>query len=122
MAIYLYMDVHVPQSITDQLRRRGVDVLTAFEDDSQQIPDDQLLERVTQLNRVLFTQDIRFRVLAEKWQKEGKQFSGLIFGHQLGGTIGQFVKDLELIAKASEPDEWMNAVEYIPFKRSPTTG
>jgi hypothetical protein len=45
-----------------------------------------------------------------------KRFSGLIFGHQLGGTIGQFVKDLELIAKASEHDEWVNAVQYIPFK------
>lgn len=116
MAITLYMDVHIPQVITDQLRRRGVDVLTAFDDETQELPDDQLLLRVTQLNRVLFTQDIRFRVLAETWQVEGKQFSGLIFGHQLGGTIGQFVRDLELIAKASESDEWMNAVEYIPFK------
>jgi hypothetical protein len=40
---------------------------------------------------------------------------GLIFGHQLGGTIGQFIKDLEIIALTSELDEWMNAVEYIPF-------
>jgi hypothetical protein len=110
------MDVHVPQAITSQLRRRGVDVLTAFDDDTQEFPDDKLLERVTELNRVLFTQDIRFRVLAETWQIEGKQFLGLIFGHQLGGTIGQFINDLELIAKASEPDEWANAVEYIPFK------
>ncbi len=116
MAIALYMDVHVPQAITDQLRRRGVDVLTAFDDEAQELPDDQLLLRVTQLNRVLFTQDIRFRVLAETWQVEGKPFTGLIFGHQLGGTIGQFVRDLELIAKASEPDEWTNTVEYIPFK------
>lgn len=116
MAIALYMDVHVPQAITDQLRRRTVDVLTAFDDETQELPDAQLLLRVTQLSRVLFTQDIRFRVLAETWQVEGKQFSGLIFGHQLGGTIGQFVRDLELIAKALEPDEWMNIVEYIPFK------
>jgi hypothetical protein len=92
------------------------DVLTSLEDDTQELPDNKLLERVTQLKRVLFTQDIRFRVLAETWQIEGKQFSGLIFGHQLGGTIGQFVKDLELIAKASEVDEWTNSVEYIPFK------
>ena len=116
MAISLYMDVHVPQAITDQLRRRGIDVLTAFEDETTELPDHQLLVRVTELNRILFTQDIRFRVLAETWQMEGKEFSGLIFGHQLGGTIGQFVKDLELIAKASDADEWRNAVEYIPFK------
>lgn len=116
MAIALYMDVHVPQAITEQLRRRGIDVLTAFDDATTQLPDDQLLVRVTELNRVIFTQDIRFRVLAETWQLESKQFSELIFGHQLGGTIGQFVEDLELIAKASEPDEWINTVEYIPFK------
>lgn len=96
--------------------RRGVDVLTAAEDETQELPDDELLKRVTELKRVLFTQDIRFRVLAETWQIQGKEFLGLIFGHQLGGTVGQFVKDLELIAKASEIDEWMNVVEYIPFK------
>jgi hypothetical protein len=116
VAIALYMDVHIPQAITDQLRRRGVDIMTAFEDEAHELPDDQLLLRVTQLSRVLFTQDIRFRVLAESWQAEAKPFSGLIFGHQLGGTIGQFVRDLELIATASEPDDWINMVEYIPFK------
>jgi hypothetical protein len=39
----------------------------------------------------------------------------VIFGHQLGGTIGQFVKDLEFIAQASDPEDWQNMVEYIPF-------
>ncbi len=55
MAIALYMDVHIPQAITNQLRRRSVDVLTAFDDENQELPDAQLLLRVTQLNRVLFT-------------------------------------------------------------------
>jgi hypothetical protein len=53
--------------------------------------------------------------MAENWQRSGRPFAGLLFGHQLGGTIGQFVKDLELIAKASEPGEWHNVVEYLPF-------
>jgi hypothetical protein len=37
------MDVHVPQAITDQLRRRGIDVLTAYEDGATTLPDDELL-------------------------------------------------------------------------------
>jgi hypothetical protein len=115
MAIRLYMDVHVPQAITDQLRRRNVNVLTAIEDGTDELPDDQLLERVRSLKRVLFTQDIRFKAMAEDWQRQNKPFTGLIFGHQLGGTIGQYVKDLELIAQASEQDEWLNVVEYLPF-------
>jgi Domain of unknown function (DUF5615) len=114
--VQLYMDVHVPQAITDQLRRRSVDVLTAIEDDSSELLDDELLEHVRSLERVLFTQDIRFKAMAEDWQRRGKPFAGLIFGHQLGGTIGQYVKDLELIAQASEPDEWFNTIEYLPFQ------
>ena len=40
------MNVHVPQAITQQLRRRSIDVLTAFDDESQELPDDQLLESI----------------------------------------------------------------------------
>lgn len=115
MTIRLYMDVHVPQAITDQLRRRGIDVLTAIEDGADELPDDELLERVRLLERVLFTQDIRFKAMAQSWQHQSKPFAGLIFGHQLGGTIGQYVKDLELIAQASESDEWLNTVQYLPL-------
>lgn len=83
--------------------------------DSAELADEALLERAGLLERVLFTQDIRFKALAEDWQRQERVFAGLIFGHQLGGTIGQFVKDLELIALASEPNEWLNVVEYLPF-------
>lgn len=64
---------------------------------------------------MLFTQDIRFKALAENWQRQGREFSGLIFGHQMGGTIGQYVRDLEMIAQASELDEWVNTIEHLPF-------
>jgi Domain of unknown function (DUF5615) len=83
MTIALYMDVHIPQSMTIQLRRRNIDIITAQEDNTIELSDDQLLERSTELGRVVFTQDIRFRALAENWQREGKPFGGLIFGHQL---------------------------------------
>jgi hypothetical protein len=115
MAVLLYMDVHVPQAITDQLRRRGVDVLRAIEDGRAERSDVELLERARALGRLLFTQDIRFKSLAENWRSSGRPFAGLAFGHQLRGTIGQYVRDLELIAKASDSQEWTNVVEYLPF-------
>ena len=116
MPLGLYMDVHVPQAITEQLRLRGVDVVTAGDDGADELPDDVLLARVAQLGRVLFTQDIRFRALAEEWQRQGRPFAGLVFGHQMGGTIGQFVGDLEVIAQASDAADWQSTVEYIPWK------
>jgi hypothetical protein len=102
-------------TITEQLRRRGIDVLTAIDDEAATLPDDELLDRASSLGRVLFTQDIRFKALAENWQRQGREFSGLIFGHQMGGTIGQYVRDLEMIAQASELDEWLNTIEHLPF-------
>ncbi len=117
MGVTLYMDVHVPGPITRQLRRRDVDVLTAQEDGHDALPDEQVLARATGLGRILFTHDVRFRVRAEDWQRQGREFAGLLFGPQLGGTIGQYVEDLELIAKASEPEEWRNVVQFLPFKR-----
>jgi hypothetical protein len=116
MGVKLYMDVHVPEVITNQLRRRGVDVLTAQDDEAATLEDADLLERSRVLGRVVFTQDIRFRALAEEWQRISRPFSGLVFGHQLGGTIGQFVQDLEMIAVASDSAEWENAIERIPFR------
>lgn len=115
MPVAFYMDVHVPAAITEQLRRRGVDVLTTIEDNRARTPDNEILERARALGRVVFTHDNGFRVLAESWQRDGRAFSGLIFGHQTRATIGQYVKDLELVAKASEPDEWENTVEILPF-------
>ncbi len=115
MSIALYMDVHVPRPITEQLRRREVDVLTVIEDGRRELPDDELLDRAHELGRVLFTQDARFKGLAEDWQRQGRPFAGMIFGRQLGGSIGQFVNDLELIAKATDPEDVHNMVQYIPF-------
>jgi hypothetical protein len=118
MAVSFYMDVHVPYPITAQLRRRSVDVLTAQDDGRTEAPDAELLSRATELGRVIFTQDVLFRVLAENCQRMGKEFSGLLFGPQIDATIGQYVTDLELVAKASAPTEWQNVIEFLPFKRN----
>lgn len=57
MSVKLYMDVHIRRAVTDGLRLRGVDVLTAQQDLSDELSDDALLDRATDLARVLFTQD-----------------------------------------------------------------
>ncbi len=116
MPVRLYMDVHVPRAVTDQLRRRGLDVITAIEDEAGHFPDDVLLDRARELGCLLVTQDIRFKALAEQWQRQGQPFAGLAFAHPLRATIGELVTDLELIALASEPEEWLGIVQYLPFR------
>jgi Domain of unknown function (DUF5615) len=115
MAVPLYLDVHVPRSIAVQLRRRNVDVLTAIEDGCDTLTDEELLERARTLGRVLFTQDIRFKALAQDWQRQGRRFAGLLFGHQHGATLGKYVTDLEIVAKVTESADWLDIVEHLPL-------
>ena len=89
--------------------------MTAIEDGRATDSDEQLLERSTELGRILFTQDIHFKALAEDWQRHGRSFQGLLFGPQLGATLGQYVSNLEMIAVASEAREWINVVQHLPF-------
>jgi hypothetical protein len=39
VSLRLYMDVHTPLAITDALRRKGVDVVTAQEDGSRRLDE-----------------------------------------------------------------------------------
>jgi hypothetical protein len=115
MAVPLYMDVHVSAAVTEQLPRRGADVLTAVENGARRWSDGQLLERARVLNRVVFTQDAGFKALAELWQAEARPFAGLAFAHQLHATIGQLVRDRELIAHGTDPHEWVSQIVYLPL-------
>lgn len=115
MTVELYMDHHVNVAVTDGLRRRGVDVITCAEDDTDTWDDERILERATTFGRAIFTQDDDFLAIADRWLDEGRDFSGVLYAHQLGITIGQAVRVLELIAKVLEPDEMENRVEFLPY-------
>ena len=89
--------------------------MSIVEDGRRRLTDDFVLERATEFDRVAFTFDVGFRAMAEQWQRDGRPFAGLIFGRELGATIGQFVTDLELVAQASEPEEFLNFVLHLPL-------
>src|SRR5215475_2228418 len=101
----LYMDQHVPAAITAGLRQRGVDVLTAAEDGASQLDDDALLDRATALSRVLFSLDEDLLVIAHERQKNAQEFGGVAYAHQMAISVGQAVRDLELLAKILDPDD-----------------
>ncbi|MCZ6872930.1 MAG: DUF5615 family PIN-like protein [bacterium] len=115
MPIAFYMDHHVPRAITVGLRLRGVDVITAYEDESQELTDAKLLDRATTLERILFTRDDDLLVETTRRQRAAIPFRDVVYAHQLQVSIGTCVGDLEIIAKAGEPDDLMNRVQFLPL-------
>jgi len=115
MPIALYMDHHVPRAVTIGLRLRGVDVITALEDNADRLDDPQLLDRASVLRRVLFTQDDDLLIEAARRQRAGIYFHGLVYAHQLRVSIGTCVRDLEIVAKAGEPEDLVNHIRFLPL-------
>jgi predicted nuclease of predicted toxin-antitoxin system len=115
MPLAFYFDQHVKRAIVDGLRSRGVDVLTAYEDEASALDDADLLTRATFLNRVLFSQDRDLLIEAAYRQKENIVFIGIIYGHQLQVSIGGCIEDLELIAKLGTIEEVKNNVIFLPL-------
>ena len=113
--IAFYLDAHVPRAIALGLQMRGVDMLTAQKDGAAMCSDPELLDRATSLGRVLFTLDDDLLAEAARRQREGGSFSGLIYAHPLRVTIGQCVHDLELVAKAGEPEDLRDQVLFLPL-------
>lgn len=109
------MDVHIRRSITEGLRLRGVEVLTAQEDGAARLPDSDLLDRARQRGRVLFSQDEDLLAEATRRQRTGTPFAGVVYAHQLRVNLGRCIQDLELIGKATGPADWQNWVEYLPL-------
>lgn len=109
-----YFDHHVPAAITFGLRRRGIDVVTAFEDGRAKTDDEALLVRATDLNRVLVTHDKGFHRIARRWLAADREFAGIVFALQNRIDTGTAIEYLEIFAHAMSADEARNRVEYLP--------
>jgi Domain of unknown function (DUF5615) len=109
------MDHHVPAAITRGVRRRGVDVLTAAEDNARRFADPALLDRATALGRVLFTQDQDLLVESARRQRTSVPFAGVIYAPQDEALLGRYVLDLEFLCLAGEPEDFADRVMYLPL-------
>ncbi len=111
-----YMDHQVRGQITRGLRGRGIDVITAHEDNRPDVDDEALLDRAGELGRVFVSQDQDALRIARLRQKSNQEFSGVAFVEQEQINIGKAIEYLELMAHLMTIDEMRNHVEYVPCR------
>ncbi len=115
MKLSFYMDVHIPRSITNALRLKSINILTAQEDNTTLLDDKSLLQRATEKERVLVSFDTDLLSIVTDFYKTGKNFSGLIYAHPLKISIGKCIKDIETIASVVSVDEMQNQIIFLPI-------
>jgi hypothetical protein len=114
--IRYYADENVDGKILRGLRTRGVEVLTALEDQHNETDDRLVFSRATELGRVLLSQDEDMLRIAEHWQRSSIDFAGLIYAHKLRATVGQYIDDLDLIYQCETAEEYINRIERLPLR------
>ena len=108
-AIRLYFDESVQIAAAEQLRNRGIDVITARDLDTLGDSDENHLKRALDMGRVLCTFDYDFLRL----HAQGTPHAGIVIAQHLHTTIGDWVRGLELICGAMTPEEMVGQVEYL---------
>ena len=112
MAISYYFDAPVHRAMKIGLQLRGVDVLTAQEDNRSSAIDEIILSRSVQLNRPLVTTDHDFLVLAKNCIENSEDFPGIFFLSPKV-SIGYAVEELEVYAKIGELEDFANQVIFV---------
>lgn len=102
------MDVHVHRAVTEGLRRRGVEVLTAQEAKLQLAADNEILSFAFSHGWTVFTNDADFLRLHANGAKHG----GIVYCHQQT-FVSEMIQGLMLIFQALEPSQMADHVEYI---------
>jgi hypothetical protein len=103
------LDENVETAIAEQLRQRGIDVITVRDLGLLGDLDVNHLKRATEMERALCTYDRDYLRLAA----EGVVHRGIIIGQSWHG-IGDWVKGLELICGVYSAEDIKNHIEYLP--------
>lgn len=102
------MDEHVPRAVTEGLRRRGVDVLTAQDAGMRERADEEHLVFASRESRVIFTQDTDFLRL----HADSRAHVGIVYAPQQT-AISVIVRSLMLIHDVLSPKDMANHVEFL---------
>jgi hypothetical protein len=116
MPVAFYMDEHIDIRITKGLRRRELDVLTAQEDGYIKTPDIEILDRASNLARVVVTCDDDYLIEVKKRLNDGIYFYGIVYITDDKTPIGKLIEDLELIANVTDHSYFdEKKIEYLPY-------
>ena len=117
LGLRLLSDEDVPGSIVRGLRKRHpqLDVVRVQEVGLKKTPDPEILEWAAHEKRLIFSCDVN-TMTAHAFERVALGLPMLgIFVIPQRMPVGQAIKELEIIALASHPDEWRNRVVFLPL-------
>src|SRR5437763_11559438 len=103
------MDQHYPGPVIRDLRRQGIDVLTAQDVGRCGLSDPDQLAFATAEERVMVTFDPDFLAL----HQSGVQYTGIAWCPEQKCTVGELIQALLLVHGVLDQPSMYNHVEYL---------
>ena len=107
--IRFHLDEHVPSSIAEGLRRRGISATTTPEAGLRGASDEKQLDFAHSDDRVFVTCDTDFLRL----HHQGVPHAGIVYSPKGKRSIGELLHGLIMVAECLDADEMKNHVEYL---------
>ena len=97
-------------------REPAIELLRAREAGMHARPDPEVLEFASQHGLIIVSHDVNtMGAAAFERMSRGEPMAGLFLIHQRR-SIGAVIDDLVFVWAASEAEEWVGRVEYLPFR------
>lgn len=109
MFIRYHLDEHIDAAVAEELRRRGIDVTTTFEEQLIGVPDREQLAFALADGRVMVTRDRDFLRL----NAGGVTHAGIVFCHNKRRSVGYLVMQLESLWQSISAETMVGQVQYL---------
>ena len=107
--IRLYLDENVSPTVAEQLRLRGIDVVTVRDLGLLGDTDENNVARASESNRVFCTYDQDILRIAAS----GVPHAGIVFARERDKSIGDWVRGLTIICAVLMAEDMNNHIEYL---------
>ena len=107
--IRFHLDENVNPAIALGLRRYGIDVTTTVDVGLQSRSDNAQLQFIRETERVIFTQDADFLIIAS----QTNDHPGITYCKKGTRTMGQIIEGLILIYEVLHPNDLQGYVEFL---------
>ncbi|MEW5717662.1 MAG: DUF5615 family PIN-like protein [Chloroflexota bacterium] len=113
--IALYLDADVDKRLAEELRKRGVDAVSAREIGRDLVSDEDQLEYAISQQRAVLTHNSRhWEPLFEEYWNAGKEQFGIIVSEQIpiGETLRRVLKLLDTVTADEMKNNFKNLGEF----------
>ncbi|HXG68559.1 MAG TPA: DUF5615 family PIN-like protein [Blastocatellia bacterium] len=113
MPLRFFFDECADEDVAAALRAHAVDVKTATDTGRKGLTDQEQLDFAFEEDRVIYTMDQDFLILAHQCLETGRPFAGIAYHRPGQRSKREIIEALLLMNAIYEPEDMRNRVEFL---------